>query len=142
MQNKERKWIEVEKILEEYVEDDDELREKLYELRINVESNKKISNVVEENERLKQEMDQLMGEVKRLRKQLIKIGMAQNDETINQEEEEGEEQIIDEEIQYTKDIQPLYTEINEVRRNNSQRNNKTEEDKNNYEENDEQGNDD
>lgn len=53
MQNKERKWIEVEKILEEYVEDDDELREKLYDLRINVESNKKISNVVEENERLK-----------------------------------------------------------------------------------------
>lgn len=60
MQNKERKWIEVEKILEEYVEDDDELREKLYELRINVESNKKISNVVEENERLKIELDNLL----------------------------------------------------------------------------------
>ena len=53
MQNKERKWLEVEKILEEYVEDDDELREKLYELRVNVYSNKKISNVVEENEKLK-----------------------------------------------------------------------------------------
>ena len=53
MQNKEKKWMEVEKILEEYIEEDDELREKLQELRINVESNKKITNVVEENEKLK-----------------------------------------------------------------------------------------
>lgn len=53
MQNKEKKWMEVEKILEEYVEEDEELRDKLYELRVNVYSNKKITNVVEENEKLK-----------------------------------------------------------------------------------------
>ena len=53
IQSKEKKWLEVEKILEEYVEEDEELREKLYELRVNVFSNKKISNVVEENEKLK-----------------------------------------------------------------------------------------
>jgi regulator of replication initiation timing len=68
MQNKEKKWNEVEKILEEYIEDDDELREKLQELRINVESNKKICNVVEENENLKFEVDTLREEVNRLRK--------------------------------------------------------------------------
>lgn len=45
--------MEVEKILEEYAEEDDELREKLFELRVNVFSNKKITNVVEENEKLK-----------------------------------------------------------------------------------------
>lgn len=55
MQNKERKWLEIEKILEEYVEEDDELRDKLLELRVNVTaaSTKKISNVVGENEKLK-----------------------------------------------------------------------------------------
>jgi len=35
------------------VEEDEELRDKLFELRVNVYSNKKISNVVEENEKLK-----------------------------------------------------------------------------------------
>jgi hypothetical protein len=53
MQSKEKKWLEVEKILEEYAEEDEELREKLYDLRVNVFANKKISNVVEENEKLK-----------------------------------------------------------------------------------------
>ena len=68
MQNKERKWMEVEKILEEYVEEDDELRDKLYELRVNVYSNKKISNVVEENEKLKMQLDEAHDEIGRLRK--------------------------------------------------------------------------
>jgi hypothetical protein len=75
MQNKERKWLEVEKILEEYVEEDDELREKLYELRVNVHSNKKISNVVVENEKLKYQLDEAHAEIGRLRKQLLTIGM-------------------------------------------------------------------
>ena len=30
IQNKEKKWLEVEKIVEEYAEEDDELREKLF----------------------------------------------------------------------------------------------------------------
>lgn len=57
----------MEKILEEYVEEDDELKEKLYELRINVESNKKISNVVEENEKMKCVIDNMHQEIIRLR---------------------------------------------------------------------------
>lgn len=68
MQTKERKWLEVEKILEEYAEEDEELREKLYDLRVNVFSNKKISNVVEENEKLKVQLDQAHEEIGRLRK--------------------------------------------------------------------------
>jgi uncharacterized coiled-coil DUF342 family protein len=76
MQNKEKKWLEVEKILQEYAEEDDELREKLYDLRVNVFSNKKISNVVEENEKLKMSLDQANEEVARLRKQIILISGA------------------------------------------------------------------
>lgn len=53
MQHKERKWIEVENILKDYVEVDEELRSKLIELRMNVDGNKKITNVVEENDILK-----------------------------------------------------------------------------------------
>jgi hypothetical protein len=40
----------------------------LYELRINVESNKKITNVVEENETLKFQLDEAHEEIGRLRK--------------------------------------------------------------------------
>ena len=54
MQSKEKKWNEIERILQEYIEDDDELREKFYELRINVEPKKQLSNVVDENSSLKQ----------------------------------------------------------------------------------------
>lgn len=68
MQSKEKKWMEVEKIIEEYAEEDDELREKLYELRVNVFSNKKISNVVEENEKLKLQLNEAHDEITRLRK--------------------------------------------------------------------------
>ena len=78
MQNKERKWAEIEKILEEYVEEDDELRDRLLELRVNVTaaSSKKISNVVQENDKLKQQLDDAHEEIGRLRKQLLTIGMS------------------------------------------------------------------
>lgn len=77
MQNKERKWLEIEKILEEYVEEDDELRDKLLELRLNVtaSSAKKITNVVSENDKLKVQLDNAHEEIGRLRKQLLTIGM-------------------------------------------------------------------
>lgn len=77
MQNKERKWLEIEKILEDYVQEDDELRDRLLELRVNVTatSGKKISNVVQENDKLKQKLDAAHGEIGRLRKQLLTIGM-------------------------------------------------------------------
>ena len=73
MQTKEKKWLEVEKILEEYCEEDEELRDKLYELRVNVHSNKKISNVVVENEKLKFELNYTHDEITRLRKHMLGI---------------------------------------------------------------------
>ncbi len=71
MQSKEKKWVEIEKIIEEYAEEDEELREKLFSLRVNVFTNKKISNVVEENEKLKLKLDNAHVEISRLRKQLL-----------------------------------------------------------------------
>jgi len=70
MQNKERKWLEIEKILEEYVHEDDELRDRLLELRVNVSaaSTKKISNVVQENDKLKVQLDNAHEEIARMRK--------------------------------------------------------------------------
>jgi predicted nuclease with TOPRIM domain len=75
MQNKERKWLEIEKILEEYVHEDDELRDKLLELRVNVTaaSTKKISNVVQENEKLKVRLDNAHEEIARLRNRLLNV---------------------------------------------------------------------
>ena len=70
MQNKERKWLEIERILEEYVREDDELRDRLLELRVNVSasSTKKISNVVQENDKLKVQLDNAHDEIQRMRK--------------------------------------------------------------------------
>jgi hypothetical protein len=39
MQGKEKKWIEIEEIMEEYAEDDEELRDKFRELKINTRPN-------------------------------------------------------------------------------------------------------
>lgn len=117
MQNKERKWLEIERILEEYVREDDELRDKLLELRVNVSaaSTKKISNVVQENDKLKVNLDNALEEISRMRKQLLTIGglkraedvldkldsaavtANKNDEIIENEEEEYDEEEYDEE---------------------------------------------
>lgn len=118
MQNKERKWLEIEKILEEYVHEDDELRDRLLELRVNVSaaSTKKISNVVQENDKLKVQLDNAHEEIARMRKQLLTIGglkkeegvldnldsavgiaATKNDDIIEDEEEEYDEEYDEEE---------------------------------------------
>lgn len=71
MQTKEKKWIEIEHIMEEYAEDDEELREKFRELKVNIRPGQKISNVVYENEKLKYECKNLQNEIKRMRKILL-----------------------------------------------------------------------
>jgi len=85
MQNKERKWLEIEKILEEYVHEDDELRDRLLELRVNVSAanTKKISNVVQENDKLKVELDNAHEEIARMRKQLLTIGTRKSENNNN-----------------------------------------------------------
>lgn len=49
MQNKEKKWIEIEKILFEYLEEDDDLMQEMRKLKVMVDPNRKITNVIEEN---------------------------------------------------------------------------------------------
>lgn len=85
MQNKERKWLEIERILEEYVHEDDELRDKLLELRVNVSaaSTKKISNVVQENDKLKVQLDNAHEEINRMRRQLLTIGGLKRDDVLD-----------------------------------------------------------
>ena len=50
MQSKEKKWLEVEKLLAVYTKDDLELKKTLADMRVRVESTKKITNVIEDNE--------------------------------------------------------------------------------------------
>jgi hypothetical protein len=57
--------------MEEYAEDDEELREKFRELKINTRPNQVISNVVFENDKMKRECKYLMQEIQRLRKLLL-----------------------------------------------------------------------
>ena len=91
MQNKERKWLEIERILEEYVREDDELRDRLLELRVNVSasSTKKISNVVQENDKLKVQLDNAHDQIQRMRKQLLTIGGLNRDTDIVLDKLEG-----------------------------------------------------
>lgn len=60
------------------MQEDDELRDKLLELRVNVTtcSTKKISNVVQENDKLKLQLDNAHEEIAKLRKRLLNIGTA------------------------------------------------------------------
>lgn len=57
MQYKEKKWGEVEQVLAERCKDDKNLNEKLSQLKYNLEGDKKISNVVKENERMRAEIE-------------------------------------------------------------------------------------
>ena len=75
MQSKEKKWIEIEEIMEEYAEDDEELRDKFRDLKINTRPNQIISNVVFENEKMKRECKYLQNEMQRLRKILLNTGL-------------------------------------------------------------------
>jgi len=107
MQNKERKWLEIEKVLEEYVHEDDELRDKLLELRLNVAASgtKKISNVVQENDKLKVQLDNAHEEIAKLRKRLLNVDtldpLSHKEEYKNEiEEKEEEEEDGDEEEEY------------------------------------------
>ena len=57
--------------MEEYAEDDEELRDKFRGLKVMTRPNEIISNVVHENEKIKRECKHLQGEVARLRKILL-----------------------------------------------------------------------
>lgn len=63
--------MEVEKILLEYVDEDDELRDKLQELRITIQPDTKLSSVVGENEILKKELAKAYREIDRIRELIV-----------------------------------------------------------------------
>lgn len=46
MQHKEKKWADIEKIIQVYIDNDEELKEKIHDLRLTVGGNKKVTNVV------------------------------------------------------------------------------------------------
>lgn len=71
MQQKERKWVQIEEIMDEYAQEDEELREKFRELKLNIRPNQIISNTVFENEALRRECKYLRNEIERLRKMLL-----------------------------------------------------------------------
>ena len=71
MQQKERKWVQIEDIMDEYAQEDEELREKFRELKLNIRPNQIISNTVYENETLRRECKYLQNEIERLRKMLL-----------------------------------------------------------------------
>ena len=71
MQQKEKKWVQIEDIMEEYAQEDEELRDKFRELKVNIRPNQIISNTVYENETLRRECKFLKTEIERLRKMLL-----------------------------------------------------------------------
>lgn len=75
MQNKEKKWLEIEKILHEYLEEDDELMSEVKKIKFMVDPNKKITNVIEENNQLKVELEDAYEEINRLRSQFLSLGI-------------------------------------------------------------------
>ena len=55
----------------EYVDEDDELRDKLQELRITIQPDTKLSSIVGENEILKKELAKAYREIDRLRELIV-----------------------------------------------------------------------
>ena len=71
MQTKEKKWSEVENYLQTLYEDNEELFYKMQDLKLTVESEVKICNVITENERLKQKNRVLKQKLTKIRKRLL-----------------------------------------------------------------------
>ena len=91
MQHKEKKWTEVEALIKDFVRKDKDLQKKLYDLRISVFSGKKISSVVDENEKIKKELITLYRENEDLRAQLAEY--EGESYTCSDEEEEGKQEV-------------------------------------------------
>ena len=70
MQSKEKKWLEIERILEEYIYEDLELAQKFEELKIHLTPEQKLTNVVMENENLKRDLAKVYREIDRMRANL------------------------------------------------------------------------
>ena len=61
------KRLEIEKILHEYLEEDDELMSEIKKIKFMVDPNKKVTNVIEENNILRNDLEEAYLEIERLR---------------------------------------------------------------------------
>ena len=71
MQSKEKKWLDVEKILKYYIEEDDELRDRFRELKLIIEGDTKLTSVVGQNEKLTKELAKAYRKIDALREKLV-----------------------------------------------------------------------
>ena len=71
MQQKEKKWLDVEKVLKYYIEDDDELRDRFRELKLIIEGKTKLTSVVSQNDKLLRELSKAHKQIDKLRAKLI-----------------------------------------------------------------------
>ena len=75
-------WLNIEKILKEYTDEDQELRQKFRELKFSVIHERRISNYVYSCEKMKKECKKLKGEIDRLRNLLTTPHLGQVDERV------------------------------------------------------------
>mmetsp|Transcript_19203 Transcript_19203/g.18862 ORF Transcript_19203/g.18862 Transcript_19203/m.18862 type:complete len:246 (+) Transcript_19203:44-781(+) len=101
-QNKEKKWSELERIVVNYARKDLHLRNKLSEIKYicdDPSSKRRITTVVEENERLRTEIDEIKSEMEELKSQ---VDCAKSNPTFFDDEEDyfklGDQQFQDDEV--------------------------------------------
>ena len=71
MQSKEKKWLDVEKVLKYYIEEDDELRDRFRELKMIIEGKTTLTSVVAQNEKLYRELEKAYRKIDQLRSKLM-----------------------------------------------------------------------
>lgn len=71
MQSKEKKWLEIERIISEYAQNDSELEMKLRDIKFMIRADNSIYNVVYENESMERKCGLLQKEMNRLRQILL-----------------------------------------------------------------------
>ena len=70
MQSKERKWMQVEQILKYYIEEDEELADRFKELKLYIDGDSKITNVVQQNEKYHKELAKAYRKIDHLRSKI------------------------------------------------------------------------
>ena len=71
MQQREKKWLQVEQVLKYYIEEDDELADRFKEMKLIIMGDTKLTSVVGENDKLKRELQKAYAKIDALRSKLI-----------------------------------------------------------------------
>lgn len=70
MQQKEKKWLQVEQVLKYYIEEDDELADRFKEMKLIITGDTKLTSVVGQNEKLQKELSKAYRKLDQLRNKL------------------------------------------------------------------------